>query len=294
MGGHNARIGGGGFHHVAMRVRDFDASWQFYTEGLGFVPRVTWGEGDGRAAMLDTGAGNYLEIFAGGSDEPRPEGTVLHFALRTADCDKAIEAARAAGAEVTVEPRDVTIPSDPPTPVRLAFCKGPVGRLDAEGNPIPYDKPALVRVHSECLTGDVFGSLRCDCGPQLRAALAAIETEGAGALVYVRQEGRGIGLINKLRAYRLQIEKGLDTVDANLHLGFEPDRRDYGIGSQILRDLGLRQLRVMTNNPRKIYGLEGFGLHIVERVPLQIPAHDLNRDYLRAKKDRLGHLLDDV
>jgi len=115
---------------------------------------------------------------------------------------------------------------------------------------------------------------------------------GKGAVIYVRQEGRGIGLINKLRAYKLQIEQDMDTVDANLHLGFEPDRRDYGIGNQILRDLGLSQLRIMTNNPRKIYGLEGFGLRIVERVPLEIPAHDDNRHYLQTKKDKLGHMLD--
>ncbi|MGC9455514.1 MAG: GTP cyclohydrolase II RibA, partial [Phycisphaerae bacterium] len=117
---------------------------------------------------------------------------------------------------------------------------------------------------------------------------------GKGALVYVRQEGRGIGLVNKLRAYKLQIEQGLDTVEANLHLGFEADRRDYGIGNQILRDLGLRNLRVMTNNPRKIHGLEGFGLRIVERVPLEIPAHEGNRDYLRTKKEKLGHMFEDL
>ena len=176
----------------------------------------------------------------------------------------------------------------------IALCKGPVGRLDADGQPVPFDAPALVRVHSECLTGDVFGSRRCDCGGQLTAALEAIETEGAGALVYIRQEGRGIGLINKLRAYKLQIEQGLDTVDANVHLGFEPDRRDYGIGNQILRDLGLSALRIMTNNPRKIYGLEGFGLSIVERVPLQIAPQADSRDYLRTKRDRMGHMLDDL
>jgi len=174
----------------------------------------------------------------------------------------------------------------------IALCKGPVGRLDETGQPVAHDRPVLVRVHSECLTGDVFGSLRCDCGGQLIAALEAIEAEGVGALVYVRQEGRGIGLINKLKAYKLQIEKGLDTVDANVHLGFEPDRRDYGIGNQILRDLGLSQLRVMTNNPRKIYGLEGFGLRIVERVPLQVPTGEQAREYLRTKKNKLGHLLD--
>jgi len=176
----------------------------------------------------------------------------------------------------------------------VAMCKGPIGRLDADGKPVPYEKPALVRVHSECLTGDVFASLRCDCGAQLDAALTAIEAAGAGALLYIRQEGRGIGLINKLKAYKLQIEKGMDTVDANLHLGFEADRRDYGIGNQILRDLGLRELRIMTNNPRKIYGLDGFGLKIVERVPLQIPPHEQDRAYLRAKKDRLGHILDNL
>ncbi len=176
----------------------------------------------------------------------------------------------------------------------IALCKGPIGKLDESGRPVPYDKPALVRVHSECLTGDVFGSLRCDCGAQMHTALAAIDAAGAGALVYIRQEGRGIGLINKLRAYKLQIEKGLDTVDANVKLGFEADHRDYGIGNQILRDLGLSQLRVMTNNPKKIYGLEGFGLKIVERVSLQIPPHDHNRQYLKTKKDRMGHILDDL
>ena len=176
----------------------------------------------------------------------------------------------------------------------IALCTGPIGRLDAEGQPVPYGKTALVRVHSECLTGDVFGSRRCDCGPQLRTALAAIQQAEAGALIYMRQEGRGSGLISKLHAYKLQIEKGLDTVDADLHLGQEPDRRDYGIGNQILRDLGLSRLRVMTNNPRKIYGLEGFGLKIVERVPLVIPPHAENADYLKAKRDKLGHLLDDV
>ena len=176
----------------------------------------------------------------------------------------------------------------------IALCTGPIGRLDEAGQPVPYDKTALVRVHSECLTGDVFGSRRCDCGQQLHAALAAIQQTEAGALIYMRQEGRGSGLINKLRAYKLQIEEGLDTVDADLHLGQDPDRRDYGIGNQILRDLGLSSLRVMTNNPRKIYGLDGFGLKIVERVPLIIPPHADNADYLKAKKDKLGHLLDDV
>ena len=175
----------------------------------------------------------------------------------------------------------------------LAFCKGPIGRLDERGEPVPYPQPALVRVHSECLTGDVFGSKRCDCGAQLMAALSAIEHVGAGVLLYIRQEGRGIGLVNKLKAYKLQIEQGLDTVEANLRLGFEADRRDYGIGNQILRDLGLSQLRIMTNNPRKVYGLEGFGLSIVERVSIQIAnPHAESLRYLKTKRDKLGHLLD--
>lgn len=176
----------------------------------------------------------------------------------------------------------------------IALCTGGVGALDKEGRPIAHGEPVLVRVHSECLTGDVLGSLRCDCGAQLQKALRRVAEAGKGAVVYVRQEGRGIGLINKLRAYKLQIERGLDTVEANIHLGFEADRRDYGIGSQILRDLGLSKLRIMTNNPRKIYGLEGFGLKIVERVPLEIPPHDGNREYLRTKKNKLGHMLDNL
>ena len=176
----------------------------------------------------------------------------------------------------------------------IALCCGGVGALDEDGRPVVHGEPVLVRVHSECLTGDVFGSLRCDCGSQLQTALQDIAKAGKGAVVYVRQEGRGIGLVNKLHAYKLQIERGMDTVEANLHLGFEADRRDYGIGNQILRDLGLRNLRIMTNNPRKIYGLEGFGLNIVERVPLEIPAHEGNRDYLRTKKDKLGHMLENL
>ena len=176
----------------------------------------------------------------------------------------------------------------------IALCCGGVGELDAKGEPIMHAEPVLVRVHSECFTGDVLESLRCDCGPQLQTALQRVAAEGKGAVVYIRQEGRGIGLINKLKAYKLQVEEGMDTVEANLHLGFEPDRRDYGIGNQILRDLGLTNLRVMTNNPRKIYGLEGFGLKITERVPLIIPPHDDNRGYLQTKKDRLGHMLDDM
>ena len=148
----------------------------------------------------------------------------------------------------------------------------------------------LVRVHSECLTGDVFHSLRCDCGQQLETALELIEQEGCGVLLYLAQEGRGIGLLNKLRAYRLQ-EEGLDTVDANLELGLPADLRDYGIGAQILVDLGLSSIRILTNNPKKIVGLEGYGLRVTDQLPIQHPATEHNRDYLRAKRDRLGHLL---
>jgi 3,4-dihydroxy 2-butanone 4-phosphate synthase/GTP cyclohydrolase II len=176
----------------------------------------------------------------------------------------------------------------------LALCLGGVGELDADGKAKLHEEPVLVRVHSECLTGDVLGSLRCDCGPQLHTALERIAEAGKGALIYVRQEGRGIGLVNKLRAYKLQIEQGMDTVEANVHLGFEADRRDYGIGNQILRDLGLTQLRIMTNNPRKIYGLEGFGLRIAERVSIEIPAHCHNRHYLQTKRDKLGHMFEDL
>ncbi len=148
----------------------------------------------------------------------------------------------------------------------------------------------LVRVHSECLTGDVFHSMRCDCGQQLEAALALIEEEGQGVLLYLAQEGRGIGLLNKLRAYKLQ-EQGLDTVDANIELGLPADLRDYGIGAQILVDLGLTSIRLLTNNPKKIVGLEGYGLNVTDQLPIQAPATQYNRDYLRTKRDRMGHLL---
>jgi 3,4-dihydroxy 2-butanone 4-phosphate synthase/GTP cyclohydrolase II len=148
----------------------------------------------------------------------------------------------------------------------------------------------LVRVHSECLTGDVFHSLRCDCGEQLEAALANIEQEGRGVLLYLSQEGRGIGLLNKLRAYKLQ-EEGLDTVDANLKLGLPADLRDYGIGAQILGDLGLTSIRILTNNPKKIVGLEGYGLSVTEQVPIESVPNTHNEDYLRAKRDKLGHSL---
>ncbi|MDB5054395.1 MAG: 3,4-dihydroxy-2-butanone 4-phosphate synthase [Bacilli bacterium] len=157
------------------------------------------------------------------------------------------------------------------------------GKLDT-------DKPVLVRVHSECLTGDVFHSRRCDCGPQLEAALQQIEDAGSGVLLYMRQEGRGIGLINKLKAYELQ-EQGFDTVDANIKLGFAADLRDYGIGAQILKDLGIRQMKLLTNNPKKIKGIEGYGLEVVERMPIQMVANEDNLQYLKTKKNKLGHLL---
>jgi len=152
-------------------------------------------------------------------------------------------------------------------------------------------EPVLVRVHSQCLTGDVFGSLRCDCGPQMDAALRAIKKEGRGVFLYMRQEGRGIGLANKLKAYELQ-DQGYDTVQANLKLGFPADLRDYGIGAQILHDLGVRKIELMTNNPRKIVGLEAFGLEIVKRRAIEMPPNANNKRYLSTKRDKLGHLLD--
>ena len=162
----------------------------------------------------------------------------------------------------------------------LALVKGDV----SDGSPV------LVRVHSECFTGDVLGSERCDCGPQLHAAMEMVEREGRGAVLYMRQEGRGIGLENKLHAYRKQ-EEGLDTVEANVALGFAPDLRDYGEGAQILEDLGIRKLRLITNNPCKIAGLEGYGLEIVERVPVVIPPNEYDRRYLATKKSKMGHLI---
>lgn len=158
---------------------------------------------------------------------------------------------------------------------------------------IRADKPVLVRVHSQCFTGDVLGSLRCDCGPQLHRAMSMIDEEGCGVLLYMNQEGRGIGLENKIHAYALQ-DQGRDTVEANEELGFAPDLRDYGVGAQILSDLGVGKMRLLTNNPRKVVGLASHGLDIVDRVPIEIEANDVNRRYLTAKRDKLGHLLTQV
>jgi 3,4-dihydroxy 2-butanone 4-phosphate synthase/GTP cyclohydrolase II len=157
---------------------------------------------------------------------------------------------------------------------------------------IDPEKKVLVRVHSECLTGDVFGSARCDCGEQLYAAMRMIDQEGCGVLLYMRQEGRGIGLINKLKAYHLQDSEGMDTVEANLHLGFKADLRDYGIGAQILRDLGVRKMSLLTNNPKKIIGLEGYGIEVVDRFPIEMAVREENKNYLLCKRDRMGHLLE--
>jgi 3,4-dihydroxy 2-butanone 4-phosphate synthase/GTP cyclohydrolase II len=155
---------------------------------------------------------------------------------------------------------------------------------------IDSNQPVLVRVHSECLTGDIFGSLRCDCGEQLHKALKMIDKEGAGVLLYIRQEGRGIGLVNKLKAYALQ-DQGLDTVEANVELGFKPDLRNYGIGAQILVDLGVKKMKLLTNNPKKVVGLDGYGLSIVEQIKIETEPNKYNRCYLECKKVKMGHLL---
>ena len=166
----------------------------------------------------------------------------------------------------------------------LALTLGGVGKGGVE------DEPVLVRMHSECLTGDVLHSAKCDCGPQLAYAMRQVADAGRGVIVYMRQEGRGIGLLNKLKAYKLQQDEGLDTVEANTRLGFAPDLRHFGIGAQILHDLGVRQIRLLTNNPRKVIGLDGYGLKIVERLPVLIPPGVHNANYLRTKRDKLGHL----
>ncbi len=153
------------------------------------------------------------------------------------------------------------------------------------------EKPVMVRVHSECMTGDIFGSLRCDCGDQLHKAMSMIEKEGVGVILYLRQEGRGIGLVNKLKAYELQREQGLDTVEANRRLGFKADMRDYGLGAQMLVNLGVRKMRLLTNNPKKMIGLDGYGLTVVEQIPIEIEPNEYNRCYLECKKLKMGHLL---
>ena len=172
----------------------------------------------------------------------------------------------------------------------LALTCGGIGEHDASGAPRVYEDPVLVRVESECMTGHVFHSLRCDCGGQLDASMQMIQREGRGAVLYLRQEGRGIGLHNKLRAYKLQ-DEGLDTVEANQRLGLPVDRRDYGVGAHILRDLGLRRLRILTNNPKKVSRLEVYGISIAEQVALEVPSNHFNVHYLRTKRDKMGHTL---
>jgi len=174
----------------------------------------------------------------------------------------------------------------------LALTLGGVG-LEVDGQVPEQAEPVLVRIHSQCLTGDIFHSMLCDCGSQLHQAMRQIKQAGKGVLLYMRQEGRGIGLLAKLKAYKLQQDEGLDTVEANQRLGYGADLRHYGIGAQILYDLGVRQIKLLTNNPKKVVGVDGYGLKIVERVPIQIAPNQCNRRYLQTKKDKLGHLLDD-
>ncbi|MCX5685055.1 MAG: bifunctional 3,4-dihydroxy-2-butanone-4-phosphate synthase/GTP cyclohydrolase II [Planctomycetota bacterium] len=176
---------------------------------------------------------------------------------------------------------------------QIALTMGGIGVAGLDGKVPVQEEPVLVRIHSECLTGDVFGSLACDCGDQLQTAMARVAEAGRGAVIYMRQEGRGIGLSNKIRAYKLQQEEGLDTVEANERLGFRPDLRDYGIGAQIMVDLGIRQVRLMTNNPRKVVALKGYDLTIVERVPIVIEPNATNKKYLDTKRRKMGHLLDE-
>lgn len=175
----------------------------------------------------------------------------------------------------------------------LALCLGGVG-VEAGGVVPVQGDPVLVRIHSQCLTGDIFDSMLCDCGSQLHQAMEQVKEAGKGVVLYMRQEGRGIGLISKLKAYRLQQEEGLDTVEANQRLGYGADLRHYGIGAQILFDLGVRQIRLLTNNPKKVVGLDGHGLRIIERVPIQVAANVNNQRYLKTKRDKLGHMLDEI
>ena len=182
---------------------------------------------------------------------------------------------------------DVMLLTDPASRI------GGVG-IDNNGQIPVQEEPVLVRIHSQCLTGDIFESRLCDCGSQLHQAMLQVAQAGKGVVLYMRQEGRGIGLLPKLKAYKLQQQEGLDTVEANQRLGYGADLRQYGIGAQILYDLGIRDIRLLTNNPRKVVGLDGYGLRIVERVPIQIAPNENNLNYLKAKKSKLGHLLDEM